>query len=126
MIADKLKGAALILAFLGVIATCAAWIQIRDSTWQAAVEPTGAFAMPSLILDMVAVGGLSLDIDTIRAGQRGRGIMAASPRLSRGFHRLALFLAAVPLNTRRRIRGHGRPHFREQRFNPTSAVSLCA
>ena len=39
---DTLKGAALILAFLGVIAICATWIEIWDATWQAAVEPTRA------------------------------------------------------------------------------------
>ena len=37
---DTLKGAALIIAFLGFIAICATWIRIWDSTWQAAVEPT--------------------------------------------------------------------------------------
>ena len=36
---DTLKGVALVIAFLGVIATCATWIYIWDSTWQAAVEP---------------------------------------------------------------------------------------
>ena len=36
---DKLKGAALVCTFLGFIATCATWIHIWDSTWQAAVEP---------------------------------------------------------------------------------------
>jgi hypothetical protein len=40
MTADTLKAAALILTFLGVIAIFAAWIQIWDSTWQAAAEPT--------------------------------------------------------------------------------------
>ena len=39
---DVVKGAALVLAFLGFIATCATWIHIWDSTWQAAVEPTRA------------------------------------------------------------------------------------
>jgi len=39
MTLDTLKGAALIATFLGFIATCAAWIHIWDSTWQAAVEP---------------------------------------------------------------------------------------
>jgi hypothetical protein len=34
---QTLKGAALIIAFLGFIATCA--IHICDSTWQSAVEP---------------------------------------------------------------------------------------
>jgi len=42
MTIETLKGAALILAFLGTIAICAAWIQIWDSTWQTAVEPTRA------------------------------------------------------------------------------------
>src|SRR5262245_3768502 len=37
---DTLKGAALILAFLSVIGICVTWIQIWESTWQAAVEPT--------------------------------------------------------------------------------------
>ena len=37
---DVVKGAALVLAFLGCIATAATWIYIWDSTWQAAVEPT--------------------------------------------------------------------------------------
>jgi hypothetical protein len=32
---DTLKGAALILAFLGVTAICATWIHIWDATWQA-------------------------------------------------------------------------------------------
>jgi hypothetical protein len=36
---DTLKGVALVIAFLGFIATCATWIHIWDSTWQAAVEP---------------------------------------------------------------------------------------
>jgi hypothetical protein len=34
---DTLKGAALVLAFLGTVAIFAAWIQIWNSTWQAAV-----------------------------------------------------------------------------------------
>ena len=37
---DRLKGAALVITFLGFIATCATWIHI--STWQATVEPTRA------------------------------------------------------------------------------------
>ena len=36
---DTLKGVALVIAFFGFIATCATWIYIWDSTWQAAVEP---------------------------------------------------------------------------------------
>jgi hypothetical protein len=36
---DTLKGVALVIAFLGFLATCATWIHIWDSTWQAAVEP---------------------------------------------------------------------------------------
>jgi hypothetical protein len=36
---DTLKGVALVIAFFGFIATCATWIHIWDSTWQAAVEP---------------------------------------------------------------------------------------
>ena len=77
---DTLKGAALIAAFLGFIATCATWIHIWDSTWQAAVEPVRgaiyklnsialAFAVPSLIMDMVALSGVSFDI--IAPGRRG-------------------------------------------------------
>jgi hypothetical protein len=37
---DTLKGVALVIAFLGFLVTCATWIHIWDSMWQAAVEPT--------------------------------------------------------------------------------------
>ena len=75
---DVVKGAALILAFLGVIAICAAWIQIWDLTWQAAVAPVrGAIIrhstqspwafVPAVVVVVVAVSGLSADLN--RAGE---------------------------------------------------------
>ena len=36
---DTIKGLALIATLIGFIATCATWIHIWDSTWQAAVAP---------------------------------------------------------------------------------------
>jgi hypothetical protein len=39
---DTLKGAALIAAFLGFLAMCAALVHWHDKTWRIAVEPTKA------------------------------------------------------------------------------------
>jgi hypothetical protein len=37
---DTIKGLALIATLIGFIATCATWINMWESTWQSAVEPT--------------------------------------------------------------------------------------
>jgi hypothetical protein len=39
---DTIKGLALIATLIGFIATCATWINMWESTWQSAVEPTRA------------------------------------------------------------------------------------
>jgi hypothetical protein len=70
---DTIKGLALIGTFIGVLIIFAMWVSLWENVWQASVEPTrGAiydstqspwpFALPSLNLDVVAVGGLSADI----------------------------------------------------------------
>ncbi len=71
---DKLKGAALIASFIGVLAIFAMWVALWENVWRVSVEPDRgaiydartqppwAFALPSLILDVVADGGLSIDI----------------------------------------------------------------
>ena len=73
---DTLKGAALIGTLIGVLITFAMWVSLWENVWQASVEPTrGAircstqspwpFALPSLIVDFVAVAGCrSLDRQT--------------------------------------------------------------
>jgi len=47
---DTIKGLALVATFIGVLIVFAMWV----SPW--------AIALPSLIIDVVAVGGLSVDI----------------------------------------------------------------
>ena len=37
---DKLKGAALIATFIGVLITFAMWVSLWENVWQASVEPT--------------------------------------------------------------------------------------
>jgi hypothetical protein len=37
---DRLKGAALIATFIGVLITFAMWVSLWENVWQAAVEPT--------------------------------------------------------------------------------------
>ena len=39
---DRLKGAALIATFIGVLITFAMWVALWDSVWRTAVEPTRA------------------------------------------------------------------------------------
>ena len=37
---DRLKGAALIATFIGVLITFAMWVSLWENVWQASVEPT--------------------------------------------------------------------------------------
>jgi hypothetical protein len=78
---DTLKGAALIATFIGVLVVFAMWVPLWENVWRVSVEPVrGAiydtrlnirhssqspwpFALPSLILDVVAVGGVSAELD---------------------------------------------------------------
>ena len=71
---DTLKGAALIATFIGFLSIFATWVLLWENVWQVSVEPVRgaiydartqspwAFALPSLILDVVADGGLSIDM----------------------------------------------------------------
>jgi hypothetical protein len=64
----------IIATFIGVLVIFAMWVSLWENVWQASVEPTRnlrdstqspwAFALPSLILDVVAFGGVSSDIVT--------------------------------------------------------------
>ena len=74
---DKLKGAALIATFIGVLITFAMWVSLWENVWQAAVEPTrGAiydartqspwpFAMLDAFLVMVVDGEVQADIGPV-------------------------------------------------------------
>lgn len=67
---DMLKGASLIAAFIGFLAIFVMWVSLWNDVWRVSLEPVrgaiydtrlnrlGPFALPSLIMDVVAVGGV--------------------------------------------------------------------
>jgi hypothetical protein len=79
---DTLKGAALIGTFIDVLTIFAMWVSLWENVWRVSVEPTRAnvlqrrnescaqsLALPSLIMDVVAVGGVSPDINPFEPGR---------------------------------------------------------
>jgi hypothetical protein len=81
---ETIKGLALIGTFIGVLIIFAMWVSLWENVWQVSVEPTrGAIydarlnrlgPSPCLrsFLDVVAVGGMSVDI--VQRPSKGMGL----------------------------------------------------